>query len=108
MLENPILRFLTVFVCSMLFVLCDFLAAKWGKQQSMISLYVLIPLAPFSYILFGYLNQKYPLAVVSAWVVLWICLSTVLLGIFYFGDELTGRQSAGLVMAVFAMVLFLS
>ena len=89
----------------MLFVLCDFLAAKWGKHGSTAALIAVIPLAPFSYIMFGYLSQKYPLAVISSWTVLAICLCTVALGIFYFGDELTYRQGAGVLLSLLSIAL---
>lgn len=105
MLESPLSRLLAVLLCSALFVACDTLAANWGKNGSTSSLVTVIVLAPFSYVLFGYLNQRYALSVVSAWVVLALCISTVLIGLTYFHDPVTPRQSAGLALAVVAISL---
>lgn len=107
MLDSPLLRFLTVCFCGGLFILCDSLAAHWGKNQSITSLIAVIILAPFSYILFGYLNQKYPLSIISAWIVLAICIGTVLIGIFVFNDQLTFKQCIGLALAILSISLLI-
>jgi multidrug transporter EmrE-like cation transporter len=105
MLDSPIYRLITILLCALLFVVCDTLAANWGKNGSTSSLVAVIFLAPFSYLLFGYLNQHYPLSVVSAWVVVILCICTVLIGIFYFKDPLTTRQMVGLALAIVAISL---
>ena len=108
MLDLTVFRLAVLALCASLFVVCDTLAAHWGKNGSTASLIAVIILAPFSYILFGYLNQRYPLAIVSAWVVLVLCVATVLIGIFFFGDHLTFRQGIGVVLAIIAMSLLVS
>lgn len=105
MLESPVIRFFILALCAGLFVICDTLAANWGKNGSFASLVIVIILAPFSYGLFGYLNQKYPLSIVSAWVVLVLCISTVLIGIFYFHDQLSLQQGIGLGLAIVSILL---
>lgn len=105
MLDSPTIRFLVLAVCASLFVVCDVLAANWGKNGSILSLVAMILLAPFSYVLFGYLNQKYPLSVISAWVVLALCVSTVFIGIVFFHDQLSLRQGVGVALAVVAISL---
>ena len=105
MLTTPATRLCAIIVCAALFVLCDALAANWGKNGSTASLLAVVVLAPVSYALFGYLNQRYALSVLSAWVVLALCISTVLIGLFYFHDEVSLRQYAGLGLAVVAVSL---
>ena len=107
MLETPFIRFLIVIVCGGLFILCDSLAAHWGKNNSINALIAVILIAPLSYILFGYLNQRYALSVISAWTVLVICIGTVLVGIFFFHDQLTLKQSIGLFMAIISITLLI-
>ncbi len=108
MLDSPIIRFVVLMACASMFVICDTLAAHWGKNGSLVSLALAVILAPLSYILFGYLNQKYPLAVASAWITLILCLSTVLIGIFFFNDQPSTRQWIGLVLAIIAMSLLVT
>jgi multidrug transporter EmrE-like cation transporter len=105
--ESMPARMALLFACALLFVVCDGLAANWGKTGSQRSLVAVVALAPFSYILFGYVNKKMALAVSSAWVTLFLCISTVLIGFFYFGETLTGRQIAGLILAILAIVLLI-
>ncbi len=105
MLETPLSRLAAIIVCSALFVICDALAANWGKNNSSASLVAVIVLAPFTYAMFGYLNQRYALSILSAWVVLGLCVSTVFIGIFYFHDEISTRQGIGLGLAVAAISL---
>lgn len=108
MLDGSLFYRLTIFfACAVLFVVCDVLAANWAKNGSAPSFYALILCAPLAYISFGYLNQKYALAVVSAWVVLVVCVSSVLLGIFVFNDQLTFRHGIGIVLAIVSAVLLL-
>jgi len=108
MLDSPILRFVILAACASLFVICDSLAAHWGKNNSLPALITVIFLAPFSYILFGYLNQKYPLAVVSAWVTIVLCITTVLIGFFFFNDTVSLRQGLGITLAISAMLLLVT
>ena len=102
MMESLVARFGLLVACASLFVVCDALAAHWGKNGSTTSLIVVIFLAPFSYILFGFVNKKYPLAIASAWIMLALCITTVLVGYFFFNDQLTTRQFIGLGMALVA------
>lgn len=107
MLDNPSIRFIVLSSCACFFVFCDLLAAHWGKSGSIASLTSVLILAPFSYILFGYLNQKYPLAIVSSWVVLVLCITSVFFGFFVFGEQLTVRQTIGVIFSITAITLLL-
>ena len=98
-------RAIALLVCAALFIICDGLAANWGKNGSTFSLYLLLISSPLAYLAFGYLNQRYALSVASAWIVLTVCVSSILMGIFLFDDQLTMRQGAGLVLAICSVSL---
>lgn len=103
--DSLLSRIVALCVCAALFIICDALAANWGKNNSTLSLYLLLVAAPFAYLAFGYLNQKYALAVASAWIVLTVCVSSVLMGMFIFDDKLTARQGVGIVLAIGSVCL---
>jgi hypothetical protein len=89
------------------FIFCDSLAADWAKSNSMVSLFIIFSLAPLSYILFGILNRDSTLAVNSGLVNMGIIIGTVFVSIFVFNDEITIRQSIGLITAIISVGLML-
>lgn len=107
MLDATLTRVIVLVACASLFVICDTLAAYWGKFDSTRALYALIPLAPFSYIMFGYINKRYPLAIASSYVNIALCTATILIGYFVFADELTVRQWVGVALAFAAMLMMI-
>lgn len=88
-----------------LFILCDSLAAHWGKTQSWVSLAIVLVLGPFAYILFGLLNESKSLAVSSGMVNIMLIIGTVLVSVFVFKESLTLREWIGLGFGVIALVL---
>lgn len=105
--DSPSVRIALFFGCAVLFIVCDVLAANWGKNNSQASLVALLLVAPLAYVVFGYLNEQHALSVVSAWIVLVVCVSSVLLGLFVFDDQLTAKQGAGVALAIVAGALLL-
>lgn len=94
-----------VLACGAIFTLCDSLSANWGKTGHWQSMAIVIVLAPFTYLLFGLLNQKVELGVAGSLVNLIIVLGTVLVGTFYFQEVLSVTQLIGLAFAMVAIVL---
>lgn len=94
-----------VLFCGAIFTLCDSLSANWGKTGNWQSMAIVIVLAPFTYLLFGLLNQKVQLGIAGSLVNLIIVVGTVLVGTFYFQEAMTFRQLIGLAFAVIAIVL---
>lgn len=94
-----------VLSCAAVFVICDALSAAWGKSGDPWYLTLVFALAPLGYLLFGIINNTRTLSVSSGLVNSVIVISTVFIGIFYFGDELTIKQTLGLVCAVAAILL---
>jgi len=97
-------QWLLIIGSTAVFILCDSFAANWGKSNGKISLLLLFVLSPVGYILFGILNSTKSLSVSSGLVNMGLLVGTVLVGVFYFHDELTARQMAGLIFAVMAVI----
>jgi multidrug transporter EmrE-like cation transporter len=93
--------------CAACFIVCDIISALWAKTNNIKYLLAVILLAPFGYIFFGFLNSRYQLSEVGGWVNIAIAVGTVSIGIVFFGDELTARKMAGLVLAFIAVVLLM-
>lgn len=94
-----------VLCCGGIFTLCDSLSANWGKTGHWQSMAIVIVLAPFTYLLFGLLNQKVQLGIAGSLVNLIIVVGTVLVGTLYFQETMTFQQLIGLAFAVAAIVL---
>lgn len=104
-LSDSAIRWIEIFACASVFILCDSLSARWGQSGKDVIMHFVIPLAPLGYILFGILNRHSSLSINSGLVNSVIVISTICIGVFFFGDELTVKQMAGLAMAVLAVVL---
>lgn len=104
-LNESVLRWLEVIACASVFIVCDSLSARWGHSGKDVIMHFVIPLAPLGYILFGVLNRQSSLSVNSGLVNSVIVISTICIGVFFFGDDLSFRQMMGLGMAVLAVVL---
>lgn len=90
---------------ALLFILSDSLSANWGKNGNVWSLVIMCFVAPVGYVLFGLLNRNTSLSVSSGLVNIFLIIGTILIGIFYFDDVLTTRQSFGLIFAIIAVIL---
>jgi hypothetical protein len=84
-------------------VICDGLSAHWGKSGNRISLLAFCILSPSSYILFGYLNRFQKLAVAGILVNLTIAIGAVAVGLFLFHEQLTRRETVGLVLGLISL-----
>jgi drug/metabolite transporter (DMT)-like permease len=80
------------------FVTCDALSAHWGKNGSRVSLISFSVLSPMGYLLFGYLNRFQKLAVAGIVVNLVIAMGTVAVGLLLFHEQLTRRETLGVVL----------
>lgn len=98
-------RWAFVIFSASLFIASDSFSAKWGKSGSLWALGLMFILAPMGYLMFGLLNRNTTLSVSSGLVNMMLLIGTVLIGIFVFKDELTTRQTAGLVLAFVALGL---
>ena len=87
------------------FILSDFLAANWGKNNSSISLILLFFIPSIGYLFFGMLNKNENLSVSSAFVNIILLVGTILVGLIFMGDEISNRQVLGLILAIIAVVL---
>jgi drug/metabolite transporter (DMT)-like permease len=96
-MDNVLL--LTILAASA-FVTCDALSAYWGKHGSTVSLIAFFLLSPIGYLLFGYLNRLQKLAVAGVVVNLVIAMGTVAVGLFLFREQLTRRETLGLVLGL--------
>jgi multidrug transporter EmrE-like cation transporter len=103
-----ILTVALVMGCAVCFIVCDTMAAHWGKNGSNLALVAVIICSPAGYLLFGYLNKKFQLSVVAGWVNVSICIGTVLVGWLLFKDELTIRHWIGLSLAVASIVVLMT
>ncbi|MBP9773124.1 MAG: hypothetical protein KBD00_00660 [Candidatus Peribacteraceae bacterium] len=90
-----------------LFILSDALAANWAKNDSPVSIALLLALAPLGYIFFGYLNKIRSLSVSSGLVNMFLLIGTILVGVFIFNDSITVKQIIGLCFAFVAVFLLI-
>ena len=98
-------KWLLVGIATFIFILSDSLSASWGKSGNLIALIAVCFLAPFGYFFFGLLSKNNTLSVASGLVNVMIVIGTILIGIFYFNDDITYRQKIGLVFAVLSVFL---
>jgi multidrug transporter EmrE-like cation transporter len=87
------------------FVMCDGLAAYWGKSKSLGTFVFFVLAAPLSYILFGLINEHKTLVVSAGIVNMCVLIGTTLVGIFVFQEALSSRQIVGLGFALIAIFL---
>jgi multidrug transporter EmrE-like cation transporter len=87
------------------FILCDTLSTSWAKGSSRTALAILIVLSPTAYLLFGLLASRVNLAVAGSLVNLMIMLGSVLVGLLYFKERVTGLQWTGIAFGVIAVTL---
>jgi len=94
-----------VFVCAVLFILCDGLSAHWGKTGNGRSLAVVMLLSPLSYWAFALINTRLNLAVTGTLVNTIVVAGAVLVGALVFKEEVSSTQYAGIALALIAMTL---
>lgn len=87
------------------FVTCDALSAQWGKRGSKVSLIAFSLLSPMGYLLFGYLNRFQKLAVAGIVVNLVIAVGTVAVGLLLFHEQLTRRETLGLMLGLVSIYI---
>ena len=102
---NQLSPILLVIISATLLILGDALAAKWGRNGGSALLLSLFVIPPIGYIFFGYLNASKGLAVSSGLVNVAILVGSILVGLFFFEEELSSRQWLGLCMAGVSIVL---
>lgn len=90
---------------TIVFVLCDALAANWGKSKSTASLLLVVLVSPLCYILFGIINKHQSLATSAAVINMLALVGTILVGVIVFREGLTPRQMVGISFAFFAIFL---
>lgn len=100
-----ILQWTLILISASAFVLCDYLSANWGKNNSVVSLFIMFSIAPIAYVLFGILNRTKSLSVSSGLVNMLLLIGTILVGIFIFKDQLNIKQIIGLIFAITAIGL---
>jgi len=96
---------LLILSSTILFILSDSLAANWSKNNSLISLFILLAIAPVGYVFFGLLNRDRTLATSSGIVNVALLIGTILISIFYFHEGITIRQGIGFIFAMISMYL---
>jgi len=101
---NIAIRWLVVGATALVFILCDSLSARWGQTGKDTIMHFVIPLAPLGYILFGILNRQSSLSINSGLVNSIIIISTICVGVFFFGDVLSIKQFIGLGFAILAVI----
>ena len=87
------------------FVLCDALAAHWGKSKSIASLLIVILVSPLCYILFGTINKYRSLATSASVINMLALVGTILVGVVIFREGLSLRQTIGISFAFLAIFL---
>ncbi len=98
-------RWLAIVGTAAVFVLCDSLAALWGKRDHRIALILFILLSPLGYCCFGLLNRNTSLSAASGLVNVFLIMGTVSVGIYFFDEKLGIREIAGLGFAIMAIIL---
>jgi multidrug transporter EmrE-like cation transporter len=96
---------LLVLSSTAVFILCDALAANWGKNKSTASLILVVLVSPICYLLFGMLNEHKSLATSSAVINILALVGTILVGVIVFREGLLPRQMFGISFAFFAILL---
>lgn len=99
---------LAVVGCALCFVFCDSMAALWGKKGNLWALAALIIFSPAGYLMFGYLNMKFKLALVAGWVNVLIAIGTILVGWLAFREQLSSRELCGLGLAIVAIAVLMT
>lgn len=92
-------------VSSGFFILCDSLSANWAKVGSRLSLVIVLVLSPTAYLLFGLLASRVNLAIAGSLVNLMIMIGAVLVGIFYFKEQVTLLQWIGIGLGIIAILI---
>jgi len=87
------------------FILCDSLSANWAKKSHLLSVAIVVVLSPIAYLLFGLLASRVNLAVAGSLVNLMIMVGAVLVGVFYFKEEITSLQWTGIVLGAVAILI---
>ncbi len=87
------------------FILCDSLSANWAKKSHLSSLLIVVVLSPVAYLLFGLLASRVNLAVAGSLVNLMIMVGAVLVGFFYFKEQITGLQWTGIILGAVAILI---
>lgn len=91
--------------------LTDSVSALWARQPSKFSIYLLylLILSPCVFIAFGLVTTKVGLAITSGVVNSLLVLSTILVGLFIFGEwsKISMLQYAGMALALCGIVLML-
>lgn len=98
-----ITHWLLILTSTLLFILCDTLAANWSKNNNNLSIVALAFLAPVGYIFFGLINKDRTLATSSGIVNMGLLIGTVLMSIFFFREGMTSSQMVGLIFAILAV-----
>lgn len=93
-----------IIACAFIFIACDAASALWAKTNNKY-FFLAIFISPLGYLLFGYINKYSSLSISSGLVNAMVIICTILIGIFYFGDVLKMNQIAGLLAAIFAVIL---
>jgi multidrug transporter EmrE-like cation transporter len=87
------------------FIMCDALAAYWGKSKSLSTFIFFVLAAPLSYILFGLINEHRSLVISAGIVNMCVLIGTTLVGVLVFQEVLSSRQIVGLGFALIAIFL---
>jgi drug/metabolite transporter (DMT)-like permease len=101
-------RLALAFLTAGIFILCDGISARWGKQGGIALLAILCVLASLGFVLFGVLNRSETLSTSSALVNPTIAIGTILVGVLLFQDPIGPRQLVGFLLAVGAVGLLSS
>lgn len=102
-----LIQFGLVIACALCFVALDVLSAMWAKNNNKFFLIAILIFAPSGYIIFSILNKYKTLSLSSGLVNTTIAILSILIGIFFFKDEITARQFTGLMFAVISVALLM-
>jgi len=102
----PVIVVWILTLCSVgFFMLCDSLITHWAKTSSLSSLATVIVLSPVAYLFFGFVTSRANLAVGGAMVNLMLVIGAVLVGFFYFKENITAWQWTGISLGMVAIVI---
>jgi drug/metabolite transporter (DMT)-like permease len=86
-LENQLIDFLLLIVCVLFFSVADYFAAKWGYARDTKSLFLVMLIGPFAYLLFGYLAATTSLSKMVSYVCVGIIFCSIISGYFLLGER---------------------
>lgn len=98
-------KVILIVLASSLFITADAFSAYWGKTNNLLALLFAFAIGSTGYLAFGLLNKKLSLAQSGGLVNIALVVGALSVSLLFFGEHLSLKQIAGLILAMIAIYL---